>query len=111
MYFEDIIMASGWGELAVLVGGAGAGRRGWQLIGGQGWGGQWEGLVASRSRGPRSPSLCSLWARTACLVSLQPAPAAPEAPYALQVAACVWAPHRWVRAWGLPLQEQRQLPA
>lgn len=37
-------------------------------------------------------------------------PAAQEAPCALQVAVCVWAPHLG-RAWALPHQEQRQLPA
>lgn len=37
-------------------------------------------------------------------------PAAQEAPCALQVAVCVWAPHLG-QAWALPHQEQRQLPA
>lgn len=43
-------------------------------------------------------------------VSLQRAPAAPEAPCVPQVAECVWAPHLG-HAGALRLQEQRQLLA
>lgn len=50
------------------------------------------------------------WTCATCVVSLQWGPAAQEAPCALQVAVCVWAPHLG-QAWALPHQEQRQLPA